>query len=80
MRWRTRAGTPWRDVPERYESWQSVYGLFRRWQRDGIWPRILTHLAGTEPGRGHPLRQAGPALRSHPDRRRRHLAPPISTR
>jgi transposase len=35
IRWRTRAGTPWRDVPERYGSWQSVYGLFRRWQREG---------------------------------------------
>jgi transposase len=35
IRWRTRAGTPWRDVPERYGPWQSVYGLFRRWQRDG---------------------------------------------
>jgi transposase len=44
VRWRTRAGTPWRDVPERYGSWQSVYGLFRRWQRDGTWARILAGL------------------------------------
>jgi transposase len=44
IRWRTRAGTPWRDVPERYGSWQSVYGLFRRWQRDGTWARILARL------------------------------------
>jgi transposase len=44
IRWRTRAGTPWRDVPERYGPWQSVYGLFRRWQRDGTWQRILTGL------------------------------------
>src|ERR1700722_16929894 len=27
IRWRTRAGTPRRDVPERYGSWESVYGL-----------------------------------------------------
>jgi transposase len=44
IRWRTRAGTPWRDVPERYGPWQSVYGLFRRWQRNGTWKRILTGL------------------------------------
>jgi transposase len=44
IRWRTRAGTPWRDVPERYGPWQSVYGLFRRWQRDGTWQRMLTGL------------------------------------
>jgi transposase len=44
IRWRTRAGTPWRDVPPRYGPWQSVYGLFRGWQRDGTWRRILTGL------------------------------------
>ena len=44
IRWRTRTGSPWRDVPERYGPWQSVYGLFRRWQRDGTWSEILTAL------------------------------------
>ncbi|MEV6655166.1 IS5 family transposase [Streptomyces sp. NPDC051219] len=44
IRWRTRAGTPWRDVPERYGPWDRVYDLFRRWQRDGTWKRIFTEL------------------------------------
>lgn len=44
IRWRVRAGAPWRDVPACYGPWQSVYGLFRRWQRDGTWKRILTGL------------------------------------
>jgi transposase len=44
IRWRTRAGAPWRDVPERYGPRESVYGLFRRWQRDGTWARILARL------------------------------------
>src|SRR5947209_13395922 len=44
IRWRTRAGAPWRDVPERYGPWQTVYGLFRRWQRDGTWTAILGRL------------------------------------
>jgi transposase len=44
IRWRTRTGSPWRDVPERYGPWQTVYGLFRRWQRDGTWARILAAL------------------------------------
>ncbi|MFI6734881.1 transposase [Nonomuraea sp. NPDC050451] len=35
IRWRTRAGTPWRDVPERYGPWGWLYDLFRRRQRDG---------------------------------------------
>jgi transposase len=44
IRWRVRAGTPWRDVPSWYGSWQSVYGLFRRWQRDGTWAQVVTAL------------------------------------
>jgi transposase len=39
-------GAPWRDVPGRYGPWQSAYELFRRWQRDGAWRRILTALQG----------------------------------
>jgi transposase len=41
VRFRTRTGCPWRDVPERYGSWQSVYGLFRAWQLAGRWAAIL---------------------------------------
>ncbi|MFD4431157.1 transposase, partial [Nocardia sp. NPDC058497] len=44
IRWRTRVGAPWRDVPERYGPWQSVYGLFRSWQRSGAWEAILSAL------------------------------------
>jgi transposase len=44
IRWRIRVGAPWRDVPDRYGSWAAVYGLFRRWQRDGTWARLLTAL------------------------------------
>jgi transposase len=44
IRWRGRVGAPWRDVPPRYGPWQTIYGLFRRWQRDGTWARMLTAL------------------------------------
>ena len=44
IRWRVRAGTPWRDVPPAYGSWQAIYGLFRRWQRAGVWAAILALL------------------------------------
>ncbi|WP_244321117.1 transposase [Streptomyces melanosporofaciens] len=30
IRWRTRAGAPWRDVPERYGPWGTVYWLYSR--------------------------------------------------
>ena len=45
IRWRIRAGAPWRDVPPCYGPWQSVYGLFRCWQRDGTW-RHLWRIVG----------------------------------
>lgn len=44
IRWRVRAGTPWRDLPARYGPWQTCYKLFRAWQRDGTWQRILSRL------------------------------------
>ncbi|MEE2031840.1 IS5 family transposase [Rhodococcus chondri] len=44
IRWRIRVGAPWRDVPDRYGPWQTVYGLFRRRQRDGVWAQVLTGL------------------------------------
>ena len=52
IRWRTRIGAPWRDVPARYGEWETVYGLFRRWQRDGTWNRILTQLQAEADAKG----------------------------
>jgi transposase len=52
IRWRTRTGAPWRDVPARYGPWQTVYGLFRRWQRDGTWQQILSQLQAQADARG----------------------------
>ncbi|MFJ5841602.1 IS5 family transposase [Streptomyces shenzhenensis] len=52
IRWRARTGAPWRDVPERYGPWDRVYDLFRRWQRDGTWARILTQLQAEADAKG----------------------------
>jgi len=35
---------PWRDVPERYGPWQSVYTFFRRWQLAGVWAMLVVAL------------------------------------
>lgn len=43
--WRVRTGTPWRDVPEKYGKWMTVYQRFRRWSRTGVWEAIATTLA-----------------------------------
>ena len=39
--WRLATGAPWRDVPERYGPWQSVYTRCRRWRRAGVWDGML---------------------------------------
>nr|WP_109278685.1 IS5 family transposase [Streptomyces orinoci] len=42
--YRTRTGIPWRDLPERYGPWQTVYERHRRWSADGTWSKILRAL------------------------------------
>jgi transposase len=44
IRWRIRIGAPWRDVPAEYAPWPTLYGLFRRWQRNGTWDTIVSAL------------------------------------
>jgi len=37
---RVRTGCPWRDVPDRYGPYQTLYKRFSRWEQDGTWARI----------------------------------------
>lgn len=39
--WVLNSGAPWRDIPESYGKWQSVYHRYRRWTREGLFARIL---------------------------------------
>ncbi len=41
--WKLRTGAPWRDLPERYGSWQTCYDRLVRFRRDGTWDRLLQH-------------------------------------
>ncbi|NEC21928.1 IS5 family transposase [Streptomyces parvus] len=52
IRWRTRTGAPWRDLPERYGPWDRAYDLFRRWQRDGTWKRLFEQLQAEADAKG----------------------------
>ena len=33
--WIVRSGATWRDLPERYGSWKTVYSRFCKWRDDG---------------------------------------------
>ena len=37
-------GVPWRDLPERFGPWQSVYSRFRAWTKAGVWEDVLANL------------------------------------
>mgnify|MGYP002243609545 FL=1 len=43
--WIARSGAPWRDLPERYGPWQTVYSRFRKWMEDGILDNIFRVLS-----------------------------------
>ena len=45
MVWIARSGAPWRDLPERYGPWNSVYSRFRKWIDDGILDNIFRVLS-----------------------------------
>lgn len=42
--WILNTGAAWRDLPERYGPWQTVYERFNAWQRDGTWSSIARAL------------------------------------
>ncbi|MFD7507730.1 IS5 family transposase [Streptomyces sp. NPDC059853] len=42
--WKLSTGAAWRDLPERYGPWKTVYERFRRWSADGTWDRLLAHV------------------------------------
>lgn len=39
--WRYRTGSPWREIPERFGSWNTIYKNFSRWASQGVWARVL---------------------------------------
>lgn len=45
MVWLARSGAPWRDLPERYGPWETVYSRFRKWIDDGILDNVFRTLS-----------------------------------
>ncbi len=41
---RYRTGCPWRDVPDRFGPWKTLWKRHARFSKDGTWDRILEQL------------------------------------
>lgn len=44
VRWIAKTGAPWRDLPERFGKWNSVFQRFHRWCKQGVWKRVAEAL------------------------------------
>lgn len=42
--YRAKTGLPWRDLPERFGPWKTVYNRFSNWARKGHWATIFKEL------------------------------------
>jgi transposase len=43
--WIVRTGSPWRDLPEAFGEWNSVFRRFSRWSAKEVWQRIFEALS-----------------------------------
>lgn len=42
--WILGTGAPWRDLPERFGPWQTVYDHFSKWRAAGVFARVIEAL------------------------------------
>lgn len=50
--WRFRTGSPWRDIPECYGSWSTVYGRFQQWALNGSFETLMEQMIAEAARRG----------------------------
>ena len=42
--WLLATGVPWRDLPEEFGKWKTVFNRFRRWVHEDVWDDLLLAL------------------------------------
>jgi transposase len=53
--WWRRTGVPWRDLPEEFGPWKTVFNRFDRWSKRGRWQAIFEALKSDVDGEWHSL-------------------------
>src|SRR5438132_11884913 len=48
--WIAKTGAPWRDLPERFRNWNSVFQRFNRWSKAGGMQTIMEKLQDPDLG------------------------------
>jgi len=46
--WILRSGSPWRDLPEEFGKWQTVWRLFDQWNADGTLDEALDRMRASQ--------------------------------
>ena len=44
--WRFRTGAPWRDLPEEFGSWKTIFNRFNSWSKIGVWQDLFGLIRG----------------------------------
>lgn len=44
--WRFRTGAPWRDLPEEFGPWKTVFNRFNTWSKSGVWQKLFELIRG----------------------------------
>ena len=42
--WILKTGAPWRDLPEHFGKWNTIWRRFDRWARKGVWEGLFQEL------------------------------------
>ncbi|XVS62414.1 transposase [Actinosynnema sp. CA-299493] len=50
--WRFRNGSDWRDIPQRYGPWSTVYSRFNAWAKAGVFQTLMDALIAEAASRG----------------------------
>lgn len=63
--YRVKTGIPWRDLPERFGPWKTVYNRFNNWSRRGLWAQVFNALQTSRVRRGSIMDAS--VVRAHQD-------------